>query len=198
MITFLNDKGDSRLRGAFFDSIVTVAAYIGWQASGCLVPLLVQGLTDPDEYLVAKAIRATALLCDRRLISKAGMTEFIGECAAYLVHPNLWVRYEMCGLLQAASRLYSPIDVQCKVMPAIAPHMRAPVLQLDRPEIVMNNVQPPLARAVFDAVVRFADIQLLMQILEERVTRRRLVAQGQRVAPEQITTSMRNVSRAGA
>lgn len=33
MITFLNDKNDWHLRGAFFVSIVGVAAYVGWQSS---------------------------------------------------------------------------------------------------------------------------------------------------------------------
>ncbi|KAM7248870.1 hypothetical protein CapIbe_000909 [Capra ibex] len=33
MITFLNDQNDWHLRGAFFDSIVGVAAYVGWQIS---------------------------------------------------------------------------------------------------------------------------------------------------------------------
>ena len=30
MITFLNNKQDCQLRGAFFNSIVGVAAYVGW------------------------------------------------------------------------------------------------------------------------------------------------------------------------
>ena len=32
MITFLNDKQDWQLRGAFFNSIVGVAAYVGWHS----------------------------------------------------------------------------------------------------------------------------------------------------------------------
>ena len=32
MITFLNDKQDWQLRGAFFDSIVGVAASVGWHS----------------------------------------------------------------------------------------------------------------------------------------------------------------------
>lgn len=42
MITFLNDKQDWQLRGAFFDSIVGVAAYVGWQSLVMLRPLLEQ------------------------------------------------------------------------------------------------------------------------------------------------------------
>lgn len=42
MITFLNDKEDTALRGSFFDCIVGVAAYVGWHCSHILVPLLQQ------------------------------------------------------------------------------------------------------------------------------------------------------------
>ena len=42
MITFLNDKQDWQLRGAFFDSIVGVAAYVGWHSLVMLKPLLEQ------------------------------------------------------------------------------------------------------------------------------------------------------------
>lgn len=42
MITFLNDKQDWQLRGAFFDSIVGVASYVGWQSLAMLKPLLQQ------------------------------------------------------------------------------------------------------------------------------------------------------------
>lgn len=45
MITFLNDKQDWQLRGAFFDSIVGVAAYVGWQSLVMLRPLLEQVFT---------------------------------------------------------------------------------------------------------------------------------------------------------
>lgn len=194
MITFLNDKDDQNLRGSFFDNIVPVATFVGWQCTGCLVPLLLQGLTDPDEFLVAKAINAAARLSDRGLIMKAGMCEFISECAPYLVHPNPWVRHEMCGLLVAAANLFSAIDIQCKVMPAIQPHMKCPVLQLERPDVVMNHLNKALSRNSFDCVVRFPDIKLLMKTLNHRVTRRRLEAQGYNVKPEPMTTSMTNVS----
>lgn len=42
MITFLNDKEDTNLRGSFFDCIVGVAAFVGWHCSDILVPLLQQ------------------------------------------------------------------------------------------------------------------------------------------------------------
>ena len=42
IITFLNDKTDWQLRGAFFETIVGVASYIGFQSMSILTPLLQQ------------------------------------------------------------------------------------------------------------------------------------------------------------
>lgn len=42
MVTFLNEKEDKHLRGAFFDSIVGVASYVGWHGTTALLPLLQQ------------------------------------------------------------------------------------------------------------------------------------------------------------
>jgi phosphoinositide-3-kinase regulatory subunit 4 len=42
MITFLNDKEDAQLRDSFYENIVGVATYVGWQCSLILLPLLQQ------------------------------------------------------------------------------------------------------------------------------------------------------------
>lgn len=42
IITFLNDKQDWQLRATFFDCIVGVAVYIGWQCLPILKPLMQQ------------------------------------------------------------------------------------------------------------------------------------------------------------
>ena len=62
MITFLNDKEDSQLRLAFYDNIVGVAAFVGWQCSPILLPLLQQGLSDPEEFVIARCINTMASL----------------------------------------------------------------------------------------------------------------------------------------
>lgn len=56
MITFLNDKENKELRGAFFDSIVGVAAYIGWHCSTILTPLLQQVLTNLHKCINTKTL----------------------------------------------------------------------------------------------------------------------------------------------
>ncbi|XP_006815104.1 phosphoinositide 3-kinase regulatory subunit 4-like [Saccoglossus kowalevskii] len=85
MITFLNDKNDWHLRGAFFDNIVGVAAYVGWQSSSILKPLLqqrcamIRGCTfyiDCASIRKCAAIR-DAILLEMRLLLVCTCSQFI-------------------------------------------------------------------------------------------------------------------------
>lgn len=192
MITFLNDKEDKNLRGSFFDCIVGVAAFVGWQCSDILIPLLQQGLSDTDEFVVAKAIRATTALTELGLVQKTGLTEFIADSACYLNHPNLWIRHETCGLISTAARSFGPIDVQCKIMPAISGHLKCPMIQVEKPEILLDCLNPPIPRMIFDDVIRFGDVQQLFRVLDER-QRARQSAMGDMPQLVEMNDSLRKV-----
>lgn len=168
MITFLNDKEDKNLRGSFFDCIVGVANYVGWHCSPILAPLLEQGLTDPEEFVIAKAIRATTLLTEQDLIQKSGLTDYIKACACYLNHPNLWIRHEVCGLISTAATKLTPLDVQCKIMPAIVNHLKVQLIQVEKTELLLDSLQKPLPRNIYDAVLRFPEIEQFFNVLKER------------------------------
>lgn len=194
MITFLNDKEDKNLRGSFFDCIVGVAAFVGWQCSDILIPLLQQGLTDLDEFVIAKSIRATTALTELGLIQKTGLAKFISDCACYLNHPNLWIRHEICGLISTAAKTFGAIDVQCKIMPAISYHLRTPLIQVEKTEILFDCLNKPIPRNIYDTVVKFVDIGQFMAILEKRKEARSAVADG--VLPQygEMSDSLRTVS----
>ncbi|EDV91054.1 phosphoinositide 3-kinase regulatory subunit 4 [Drosophila grimshawi] len=168
ILTFLNDD-DKNLRGAFYDNIAGVAGYVGWQASDILVPLLQQGLTDREEFVIAKAIRAVTTLIELGHIRKPTVTEIVNETACYMCHPNLWVRHEICGMIATTARNLSAIDVQCKIMPAIGRFLKAPVIQVEKPHILLDCLLPPIPRQIFDSVLRFQDIQHFVGALEDRV-----------------------------
>jgi phosphoinositide-3-kinase regulatory subunit 4 len=154
IITFLNDKEDKNLRGTFFDCIVGIAAYVGWHCSPILIPLLQQGLSDPEEFIIAKSIRAITALQELGLLQKISLTEFISECACYLNHPNLWIRHEVCGLISVAAKTLSALDVQCKIMPAIVNHLKCPLIQVEKPELLLDSLLPPVPRNIYTAVLR--------------------------------------------
>lgn len=194
MITFLNDKEDKFLRGSFYDCIVGVAVFVGWQCSDILLPLLQQGLTDCEEFVIAKSIRATTALTDLGLIQKAALAEFITECACFLNHPNLWIRHEVVGLISSAAKIFGAIDVQCKIMPAITNHLKSPLIQVEKPEILMDCLETPIPRNIFDAVVRFHELETFFQALDERKHARDSTIQ---TLPQhfEMTLSVKNVSR---
>lgn len=195
MITFLNDKEDKSLRGSFFDCIVGVAAFVGWQCSDILIPLLQQGLTDSEEFVIAKSIRATTALTELGLIQKTALSEFISDCAPYLNHPNLWIRHEICGLISIAAKTFGAIDVQCKLMPAISNHLKQSLIQVEKPEILLDCLQVPIPRNIFDSVVRFPHLEQLIKILHERREARTRVNEG--VLPQygEMNRSVQNVSQ---
>lgn len=193
MITFLNDKEDQSLRGSFFDCIVGVAAFVGWQCSDILIPLLQQGLTDTEEFVVSKSIRATTALTELGLIQKTALAEFISDCACYLNHPNLWIRHEIAGLIAVAAGTFGAIDVQCKIMPAISGHLKCSLIQVEKPEILLDCLQTPIPRTIFDSVVRFGEIDQLFRVLQERKDARASVKDG--ILPQygEMSLSVRNV-----
>ena len=112
MITFLNDKTDAQLRHAFFDNIAGVAAFVGWQCSPILKPLLQQGLADSEEFVVARAINAIAALARQGLLEKVAMFELLRDTLPFLMHPNLWIRQAAVGLVEAMSARLDTVDVQ--------------------------------------------------------------------------------------
>lgn len=193
MITFLNDKEDKCLRGSFFDCIVGVAAFVGWQCSDILLPLLQQGLTDSEEFVIAKSIQATTALTELGLIQKPALAEFITECSSYLNHPNLWIRHEIVGLISVAAKVFGAIDVQCKIMPAISNHLKSPLIQVEKPEILMDCLQAPIPRNIFDNVLRFSELESFFLLLEERKSVRNNESESFPQHSE-MTMSVRNVS----
>ncbi|XP_063709747.1 phosphoinositide 3-kinase regulatory subunit 4 [Culicoides brevitarsis] len=195
MITFLNDKTDKNLRGSFFDCIVGVAGFVGTHCSPILAPLLEQGLTDPEEFVIAKAVRATTALTELDLIQKSGLVDFIKACGCYLNHPNLWIRHEVGGLISTAAKKLSPLDVQCKIMPSIVNHLKIQLIQVEKPELLLDCLQKPLPRTIYDAVLRFPEIEQFIDVIKQRKTIRDRVNQGQMPQQIEMSTSVKNLFR---
>lgn len=168
MITFLNDKDDKQLRGSFFDCIVGVSAYIGVHSSPILSPLLQQGLTDPEEFVVRRAINAMTTLTELSLLHKSALYELLSETACFLVHPNLWIRQAIVGFISALARTLNIVDIQCKVVAVIQPYLKHPVIQLNKEVLILNALLPCIPRAIYDEVVRCNDLELFLHTLAEK------------------------------
>ncbi|XP_013182356.1 PREDICTED: phosphoinositide 3-kinase regulatory subunit 4 isoform X1 [Papilio xuthus] len=178
MVTFLNDKEEAALRGCFFERVVGVAAYVGQHAAPILLPLLQQGLTDQSEWIIAKALRATSSLAELGLLPKQALCDLLAESAVYLAHPNLWIRHEVCGLVSCVASLLNPIDVNCKILPLVWPHLKHKLIQVERAELLLESLADPIPRKVLDAVLRHGDVDRLVYTLRERRNTRLRVKQG--------------------
>ncbi|XP_033341541.2 vacuolar protein sorting 15 [Megalopta genalis] len=195
VITFLNDKEDKELRGSFFECIVGVAAYVGWHSSPILMPLLQQGLADPEEFVTTKAINAMATLTELGLLHKSGLYQLLYETTVFLVHPNLWIRHAIVGFISAAARTLSLVDVQCKVQTMIQPYLKHPLIQIEIEILLWEALVPPIPRIVYDSVVKYSDVEELFQVLEQRQAARAKAVTG--IVPQynEMSTSLRNLFR---
>lgn len=59
-----------------FVNVSGVAAYVGWQSSSILKPLLQQGLSDAEEFVIYKALNALTCMCQLGLLQKPHIYEF--------------------------------------------------------------------------------------------------------------------------
>ncbi|KAJ8354332.1 hypothetical protein SKAU_G00218990 [Synaphobranchus kaupii] len=172
MITFLNDKNDWHLCGAFFDSIVGVAAYVGWQSSSILKPLLQQGLSDAEEFVIYKALNALTCMCQLGLLQKPHIYEFVCDIAPFSCHPNLWIRYGAVGFITVVAQHLNIADVYCKLMPHLNPFITQPIIQIDKEIVLLSVLKEPVSRSIFDYALRSKDIGSLFRHLLFRQKKR--------------------------
>ncbi|XP_058797917.1 phosphoinositide 3-kinase regulatory subunit 4 isoform X2 [Phymastichus coffea] len=195
IITFLNDKDDKQLRKSFFQCIVDVAGFVGWQCSPILMPLLQQGLTDPEEFVTTKAINAMAALTDLGLLHKSALYQLLRETVVFLVHPNLWIRHATVGFVSSAARNLNIVDVQCKVLPMIQPYLKHHLIQIDKQVLLLEALVPPIPRTIFDAVVTYNEIEDFFHVFEQRQNARAKATTG--IVPQynDMSTALRNLFR---
>jgi phosphoinositide-3-kinase, regulatory subunit 4 len=173
---------------------VGIAAFIGWHCSPILIPLLQQGFSDPEEFVIAKAIRATTALTELGLLQKTSLIEFINDCVCFLNHPNLWIRHEICGLIATSAKILTALDVQCKIMPAVSNHLRCSLIQVEKLELLLDCLHPPIPRSVYDNVIKFSEISQLVETLKERKIARSRTPPGGIVKYAETSQAIKNVS----
>lgn len=119
--TYLNDK-DWILRCGFFETIISVATFVGGtNAEEYIMPLMVQALTDPEEFVIEKVIHSLTAMAGLGLFSRTKIWELVDVVARFSIHPNLWVRecdYSNALVISTIADAYSNRGVYrgfCKV-----------------------------------------------------------------------------------
>lgn len=201
MITFLNDKNDWQLRGAFFDSIVGIAAYVGWQSSAILKPLLQQGLADSEEFVIVKTLKALSSIVELGLLQRGTTNELMKDVAAFLIHPNFWIKHGAVGFLAQVAHTMNIADVHCRLLPVLKPFLKQPMVQFDEEVVLLSMLREPLSRSLFDHIIKFNHLEAFVDHLKKRSLARSLVRHGQEpVYPEpeeSIALMLRKLSLQG-
>ncbi|KAF9438121.1 Serine/threonine-protein kinase [Entomortierella beljakovae] len=154
MITYLNGR-DWMLRSAFFESIVGVGLFVGGRSlEEYILPLMVQALTDSEEFVVEKVLKSLASLCDLGLFQKMTIWDLVSVVAPLLCHPNLWIRYGAIGFIASTAQRLPVADVWCMIYPIIRPFMRSDIGEVNELNL-RENVKPPLSRHVFEGTTQW-------------------------------------------
>eukprot|EP00842_Homolaphlyctis_polyrhiza_P006601 jgi/Hompol1/6942/HPOL_000974-RA len=146
MITYLNDQ-DASLRSAFCETIVGVGTFVGMRSlEEYILPLMIQALTDSEEFVVEKVLSSLTSLAELGLIAKSKLKEL---CTTMI--PLCCV----VALLSSASRLLPPIDVRCVLYPMLKPFLRRDMPALSELTLI-ENLKTPVPRNLFEHTIQLA------------------------------------------
>ncbi|GES86228.1 ARM repeat-containing protein [Rhizophagus clarus] len=155
MITYLNDR-DWMLRSAFFESIIGVGTFVGGRSlEEYILPLMIQSLSDSEEFVVEKVLNSLTSLAELGLFQKMKLCELAAVVAPLMCHPGIWIRYGAIAFIASAAKLLPITDVWCIIYEIIKPFLQAEVVEITELQL-LENVKEPVPRSVFDAAVIWA------------------------------------------
>lgn len=153
--TYLNDK-DWMLKCAFFHTIVGVATFVGGTSlEEFILPLMIQSLTDPEEFVVENVLSSLASMAELGLFQRSTIWEMVDIVTRFMVHPNIWIREAAAHLVSASTSFLSTADTHCIILPLIQPYLKIPIIEFTETNI-LDALKKPLPRVVFDAAVSWA------------------------------------------
>lgn len=153
--TYLNDP-DWMLKCGFFEAIVGVAVFVGGASlEGFILPLMVQALTDPEEFVVEKVIRAVSSMAELGLFQRSKTWELVDIIARLTMHPNLWVREAAAQFISTASKYLSIADSHSILINLIRPYLKVIPSDFSQPRI-LESLKKPISRLVLEMASNWA------------------------------------------
>ena len=153
--TYLNDK-DWILKCAFFETIIGVATFVGGTSlEEYILPLMIQALTDPEEFVIKKVLTSFAVVADLGLFQRSRTWEMIDVAARFMVHPNVWIREAAAHFISSATRYLSIAEIRCIVLPLIRPYLETDIDEFTETAI-LDVLKNPLSRSVLEMAVMWA------------------------------------------
>jgi phosphoinositide-3-kinase regulatory subunit 4 len=147
--TYLNDP-DWMLKCGFFEAIVGVAVFVGGASlEGYILPLMVQALTDPEEFVVEKVIRALSSMAELGLFQRSKTWELVDIVARLTMHPNLWIREAAAQFIATASKYLSIADTHSILVNLIRPYLK--VVPSDFSQMrILESLKKPISRLLLE------------------------------------------------
>jgi len=153
--TYLNGR-DWMLKCAFFETIVGVATFLGGTSlEEFILPLMVQALADPEEFVVEKVLRSLASMAELGLFQRSKTSELVDVVGRFTMHPNIWIREAAAMFLSSATIFLSGADNQCIVLPLIKPYLKTTINQFSELEL-LDALKRPITRPVLDLAITWA------------------------------------------
>lgn len=157
IITFLNDKSDFRLRAAFFDNISLISTSLGPYYAPVVKPLMQKGLTDSEEIVIHKCLKALSSMTSLKLLTKEVVYELFQEAVPFLSFPNKWIRNAAMNFVLVLSKSEDAIDFPRRILPAIKLHLHRDILALKDEVVLFDSLQDPLPRVVIESILNGED-----------------------------------------
>ena len=153
--TYLNDR-NWMLKCAFFQTIVGVATFLGGTSlEEFILPLMVQALTDPEEFVVQSVLHSFASMAELGLFQRSKIWELVDVVGRFTMHPNIWIREAAAMFLSSATIFLSSADNQCIVLPLIRPYLKTSIKDFSELSL-LDNLKKPLSRPVLDMSITWA------------------------------------------
>ena len=153
--TYLNDR-NWMLKCAFFRTIVGVATFLGGTSlEEFILPLMVQALTDPEEFVVQSVLHSFANMAELGLFQRSKTWELVDVVARFTMHPNIWIREAAAMFISSATIFLSTADNQCIVLPLIRPYLKTSIKDFSELGL-LDNLKKPLSRAILDLSITWA------------------------------------------
>lgn len=153
--TYLNDK-DWILKCAFFQTIVGVATFVGGTSlEEFILPLMIQALTDPEEFVVEKVLSSIASMAELGLFQRSKIWEMVDIVARFMIHPNIWIREAATHFVSSATQYLSEADIHCIISPLIQAYLKSPIIRFTETSI-LDALKKPLPRQALDMAANWA------------------------------------------
>lgn len=153
--TYLNDR-NWMLKCAFFETIVGVATFLGGTSlEEFILPLMVQALTDPEEFVVQGVLHSLANMSELGLLQRSRTWELVDVVARFTMHPNIWIREAAAMFLSSSTLFLSEGDNECIVLPLIRPYLKTYISKFSELDL-LENLKKPLSRSVLDLSTTWA------------------------------------------